>query len=683
LGIKLPLFSFCLALVFQPVSTVKAQSETGQAVPSEPIQNTISLRTGRSFRTPTDVTFNLDSIFRTPVGRGDNWCTTWAADNSQITSMDDGAWLNATTYHNMLYRIEGGVDEFSLNPLSSRSRVSGYPLFLYGNEDQPGWFGYGVVAIDDTIYSMVSRTPSNTFQGPFQGVKMLKSTDNGQSWYRVNKNGDTRLVTPTDDVARNSTAVDEMFFWREFGKLGKDSPWYLAYPFSWVSFVQNGKAGEASPDGYIYIYAPESSLANQLLLARVKEEEFEQRANWEYFKQWNGNTPIWTTNIQQRGNVLVYTDHGHNSEDHHEFADKKHHEKAHTHNNVNESGFEDHRNENNIGWYSWLPSVVWNQGLGVYIMVNGGTYVDDNWQWSDLSGSLGLWYSENPYGPWTNFYYTDHFIIPEPGDPTPENRTYQPKLSPKWISDDGEEMVLIWSDSMANEFGQTHTVNYRWNQMKINLVADEIEVVFPTLQLPNNQWQLISLPGDSGSSNTVRTIFGDELPMAGYGVDWNLFVLNEFGEYRSIDPDEILAPGVGYWIIQLTGNTVGLNLPEGATKAAVTPSAACSREEGCFEIPLRTSSGIRWNLIGAPVSGTVNSDLLRAVITSEECGNSGCTLDQAESHGYLHNKMWRYSATSGYEEIDSEASTSPWDGLWFPALGGAENKQPKLLFPVE
>ena len=421
----------CAVLLIQPVSAGTAKTAVGVAAYGErsaPLNHQDPPNARGAIKIPKDVVFKTETLFRSVGGFGDNWCTTWAADDSQITSMDDGTWISGDpTFHNMTYRIEGEAENFK------RSRIAGYPEFHYGNEDQPGWFGYGIVAINETIYSMVSRTPSNTFQGPFRGVKMLKSTDNGQSWYRVNKNGDTRLVTPTNDVARNSIVADDMFFMEEFGRTAHGQ---TAYPFSWVSFVQNGQAASASPDGYIYIYAPESSQANQLLLARAKEEEFEQRDNWEYFKQWNGSSPVWTTDISQRGNVLVYPEKNSKGQD--------------------------------FSWYSWLPSVVWNEGLGVYVMANGGVYANNyNWDWLDVSGSLGFWYSENPYGPWTQFYYTDHFIVDDP-----KNRTYQPKLSPKWISDNGEEMVLIWSDAMANEDGQTHTVNYRWNQMKINLVIE-------------------------------------------------------------------------------------------------------------------------------------------------------------------------------------------------------------------
>ena len=380
---------------------------------------------------PNDVEFHTETLQRIGVD-GDNWCTTWANDGSQITSMCDGSWLGNYYYHNHLYRIKGEADNFDI------SSISNYPEY-FGGDDYPGWFGYGVIAIDSVIYSMVSKTPRLNWSGPFLGVKMLKSTDNGHSWYRVNKNGETRLIEPSDS-SRNLITPNEMFFMEEYGKKQHGQ---IAYPFSWVSFVQNGKAGSASPDGYIYIYAPESSNTHELLLARVKKENFEVRTNWEYFKKWDGSTAIWTMDISERGAVYNYPE----------------------------------KNDSNeyFGWYSWLPSVVWNRGLGLYIMVNGGTYAggsmtnsqDDyysGWMHSK-TGSLGFWYSENPYGPWKQFYYTDYFQTRH----NEQNLNYQPKLSPKWISEDGKEMTLIWSDAMKNSKGQSHDTTYVWNQMEITI----------------------------------------------------------------------------------------------------------------------------------------------------------------------------------------------------------------------
>jgi dipeptidyl aminopeptidase/acylaminoacyl peptidase len=87
----------------------------------------------------------------------------------------------------------------------------------------------------------------------------------------------------------------------------------------------------------------------------------------------------------------------------------------------------------------------------------------DGWMHSG-SGSLGFWYSEKPWGPWKQFHYADHWVADDP-----RSRIYQPKLSPKWMSPDGREMVLIWSDAMPDTKGQTRNVHYTWNMMKISV----------------------------------------------------------------------------------------------------------------------------------------------------------------------------------------------------------------------
>lgn len=383
-------------------------------------------------KTPIDVQFHTETLKRIGI-EGDNWCTTWAKDGSQITSMCDGNWSGTGYFHNNLYRVDGESGSFKY------SDIEGYPKFYGDDTYENSWFGYGVVAIDSLIYSMVSKTPRRNWSGPFSGVKMLKSSDNGKTWYRINSKGASKLID-VEDTTQNLFNKDEMFFMQEFGKKQHGQ---TAYPFSWVSFVQNGMAGNSSPDGYVYIYAPESSNTHELLLARVKKEEFEVRARWEYFNKWNGSTAVWTNDINQRGAVCNFPE----------------------------------KNSNNeyFGWYSWLPSVVWNKGLGLYIMVNGGTYGGhtmtdsqedyyDSWMHSK-TGSLGFWYSKNPYGPWHQFYYTDYWITDE------NNLNYQPKLSPKWISDDGTKMTLIWSDAKRNKKGESHELNYMWNQMEITILT--------------------------------------------------------------------------------------------------------------------------------------------------------------------------------------------------------------------
>lgn len=387
---------------------------------------------GADKRVPTGVTFHIHTIFRLNSS-GDNWCITWTADNSQVTSMCDGNWLETKFgYHNHLYRIIGGPDGFS------REDIPNYPQFVGG---KGGWFGYGVVSVDGFLYSVVSKTPALRWSGPFRGIKLLKSPDNGNTWYRVDRHGEERKLGPWDD-ARNEVNAEEMFFLEEFGLAHQKQQ---AYPFSFVDFVKCGKANLAARDDYLYIYSPEGAHAHRLLLARVHKDSIGIRSSWEYFVEYDGSKAVWTSDIRRRGYV-------------HEFLEKS-------------------ADGNYFGWYSWLPSVVWNEGLGLYLMVNGGTYAGKNMTSSDedyydswmhtRTGSLGFWYSENPWGPWHRFYYTDYWQADEQ-----TNLTYQPKLSPKWISEDGRDMVLIWSDAMKNSEGKSHTVNYKWNQMKITIQTE-------------------------------------------------------------------------------------------------------------------------------------------------------------------------------------------------------------------
>lgn len=379
--------------------------------------------------TPTGVRFNTSTLRR--VGAtGDNWCQTWAADDSVITAMDDGEWFRGGyTYHSRLYRIFGDANNFS------RAEVQNYPNF---HTDGDGWFAYGMLSVRGVLYSLVTKTQTGAWShGPFRGMKMLRSYDNGNSWHRVDRNNNDRFLDRWD-VAREELNHNEMFFFEESGRYDHGRN---AFPFSFATFVQSGQDHRASRDGYVYVYSPEGSRSNQLLLARVREDQVGNRSAWQYFSGWSGSTPQWNSNIEARQPNMVLPER-------------------------NAAG-------QHFGFYSWLPSVVWNPGLQKYIMVNGGTYGGDMSNSSDAyynqwmhnrSGSLGFWYSDNPYGPWTQIYYTDHWTADDL-----RNLNYQPKLSPKWISEDGRRMTLIWSDAMRNEQGFSHSINYKWNQMEIEI----------------------------------------------------------------------------------------------------------------------------------------------------------------------------------------------------------------------
>ncbi|MEN8201645.1 MAG: hypothetical protein ABFS28_03555 [Bacteroidota bacterium] len=349
--------------------------------------------------------------------------------------MCDGNWLDLEYpedgyFHNHLFRIVGEADSFT------RVDIPDYPVL---SGEKGSWFGYGLVAVNGNIYSAISKTPEGKWSGPFRGLKLLKSPDQGESWYRLGRNGEEMLLNPNDSM-QNLVNDSEMFNLEEYGIPHKQQE---AYPFSFVDFVQCGQDNTAAGDDYLYIYSPEGAHSHKLTLARVEKGKIGIREEWQYFTRYNDRDQAeWTSDIKMRGYVCEFP----------EKSDKGDY----------------------FGWYSWLPSVVWNQGLGLYIMVNGGTYAGygmtdsdhdyyDAWMHTE-TGSLGFWYSEHPSGPWKQFFYTDYWTVDDG-----QNRTYQPKLSPKWISEDGTKMVLIWSDAMKNEKGHSHAVHYLWNQMKITI----------------------------------------------------------------------------------------------------------------------------------------------------------------------------------------------------------------------
>jgi hypothetical protein len=382
---------------------------------------------------PTGVEFKRETLKRIGA-KGDNWCITWTASGDQVVSMDDGDWLKPSlTYSNHLYRVIGEADDFK------RADIAEYPNFKFGEK---GWFGYGILSVDGALYSCVSKCAGDSWSGPFRGVKLLKSPKDDPKWYRVGAAGESKWLDPESNI-RNSIVEDEFFFFEMSGREKYDG---TAYPFSFCSFAQCGRDNSAARDNFIYIYSPEGSSSNELLLARVEKNQFERRDAWEFFSGRENGQLTWGK-LEERKPVVEFPA-------------------------TNSKG-------ECFGWYSWLPSVVWNEGLQMFVMVNGGTYAGhgltnskkdyyDNWMHTK-SGSLGLWYAKDPWGPWKQFYYDEEWVVDDP-----KNRTYQPKLSPKWISEDGKTMTLIWSDAMKNENGHSHTTNYLWNQMQIEIQISEV-----------------------------------------------------------------------------------------------------------------------------------------------------------------------------------------------------------------
>lgn len=373
---------------------------------------------------PVGVNFQFSTITRKGYF-GDNWCQTWAADDNIYTMLDDGnGWWGSEE------KLKGLPDWQG----SMLLQISGNENFGADNvKKMPGWpvnivnsplYAYGTLAVDSTIYIWLWKSETDTWYRRPVANRLLYTMDFGKTIYRWNGELETHATFSNLDSG-------SFFFYKE------DPAWKLdrdAYAFNWIAFCQNGKANSAAKDNYIYMYSPEQKNIRELSVIRVHKNYMLDKSKYEYFKGWNGGKPEWTSKMKERGVNLLYPE----------------------------------CYEGDWMWASWFPSVVYNPGLDLYIMVSygvtdpGKNYWDGWCSKCQYPASVGFWYAENPWGPWIQFHYVDKFYADRE-----ENRAYGFKLSPKWISEDGKKMVLIWSDA-----GDNHSTNYKWNQMEIEIITE-------------------------------------------------------------------------------------------------------------------------------------------------------------------------------------------------------------------
>jgi beta-glucanase (GH16 family) len=193
--------------------------------------------------------------------------------------------------------------------------------------------------------------------------------------------------------------------------------------------------------------------------------------------------------------------------------------------------------------------------------------------------------------------------------------------------------------------------------------------------LPSGEWRQISLPVDPGVNNTVRAIFEDDIVEGDvavtYGDDWVMYAYDSAsGAYQRKELDDILMQGVGYWITQLTGHSVQLDMPEDSS-AGPDPSS----------IPLVSpvaDGGVQWNMVGHPLDVSVKFSDYKVVTTSGVCKEEGCSPSDANQNTIFLDSIWRYRG-GGYDVISADTLVDPWDGFWCAALANSVDLTPQIV----
>jgi len=150
--------------------------------------------------------------------------------------------------------------------------------------------------VDGRIYSWLWKSESERgYRRPI-GVRLLYTDDFGKTFYRW----DGQRVTPENF---SDTTPDSFFFYKV------DPQWKeerYAYALNWIAFCQNGKDNSAARDEYVYMYAVEQYDVTRLSLIRVHKKKLTDRTAYEYLQRLDGDTPVWTSNLTERGATIVY-----------------------------------------------------------------------------------------------------------------------------------------------------------------------------------------------------------------------------------------------------------------------------------------------------------------------------------------------------------------------------------------
>ncbi len=221
----------------------------------------------------------------------------------------------------------------------------------------------------------------------------------------------------------------------------------------------------------------------------------------------------------------------------------------------------------------------------------------------------------------------------------------------------------------------------RGNLNSVTLISN-----IPSLIVPDNKWVQIGLNTAPPAGSTVANIIGDDIS-ALYGSEWVVYSYQtSTNSYKQLSLTDTMLAGIGYWLIQVTGNPITIDMPNASTDVNVIGHPACTSFEGCFEIPLQTSNSIdtQWQMIGYPFRDSRNIDKVRVV--TRDLGSDcfiGCTLKEANEKGLVSEPMYHFDETS-YQQLTTEGSEpfEPWDGAWIATLPAASGQQPKLLIPA-
>ncbi|MGI9509387.1 MAG: hypothetical protein ACR2QJ_08560, partial [Geminicoccaceae bacterium] len=176
-------------------------------------------------------------------------------------------------------------------------------------------------------------------------------------------------------------------------------------------FLQYGRDYAGAKDDYVYVYAPEiqqieslyPQVPGEITLMRVPKTKVNVRSAYEFYAGLGADgEPAWTFEVNDRSPV---------------FTDP-------------ENGITQH------------VTAVYNPGLDRYILTTEHS--------EHAEGNIGIYDGPTPWGPWTTVHFSDSFGRFETLD-----NGFMWVLPSKWLSEDGEEFVMIYTGKGRNDSWNT------------------------------------------------------------------------------------------------------------------------------------------------------------------------------------------------------------------------------------
>ncbi|ASJ74562.1 hypothetical protein [Granulosicoccus antarcticus] len=203
--------------------------------------------------------------------------------------------------------------------------------------------------------------------------------------------------------------------------------------------------------------------------------------------------------------------------------------------------------------------------------------------------------------------------------------------------------------------------------------------------VPHDSWMQLVIPADT-AGQTVEQLFADDLDADSYNQDggWVVFTYDPTENvYDNPGLSGTIPPGTGFWMLQVTGVEVSIDVPLSLPTPTITTSLPCIAAGGCFAKTLLSGPSVTsWNLLGSPFKRF--QPLAGLLVGNETAGGpcfEGCSLQEAETENLSSAALWHYdSEKESYVEYDQSSGLVPWRGFWMAALEGSSTGTTRLYF---